>query len=417
MEQDSQCWIGIDWGGDAHTVHVFQPATDASERFTVPHSAQGLEALVQRLSALGTIGGIAVEAARNLLVVKLVQAGLPVYAINPKLSKDWREGYSVAGAKSDEGDARVLAEGLWHHHRHLAPLSLAPAAQRELTQLSEDEKRFIDQRTAFVQELKAVLKQYHPQALAFFDDWTAPTAWQFVATFATPNALAKATKSRLCRFLAARHIGLSPLWQQRIEARGEALQWPQEEGAVPVLALRVQTLVVVLKALEKQLRQYRQRIETLFAELPDAPVFTSLPGAGGKLAPRLYVMFGQDRSAYDGPDVLRQLSGVAPVTKQSGKRKEVFIRRACRKHWRNTLHLFAQHSKRKSLWARAYYQRCRERGDTHASALRKLAYQWLGIIYRMWQTQTPYDEQRHLERLKQKNSPTYQYMLANGYLQ
>ena len=70
MEQDSQCWIGIDWGGDAHAVHVFQPATDAGERFTVPHSAQGLEALVQRLSALGAIGGIAVEAARNLLLVK-----------------------------------------------------------------------------------------------------------------------------------------------------------------------------------------------------------------------------------------------------------------------------------------------------------------------------------------------------------
>jgi len=416
MKETSYFWFGIDWHDNSHTVHVFQPSTNRHERFTVPHSAQGLETLVQRITAVGTVGGIAVEATRNLLVVKLVQAGLPVYAVNPKISKDWRSSYSVAGAKSDAGDARVLAEGVWHHHEHLRTSSLPSASMQELTQLCEDEKHFIDQRTAWVQELQAVLKQYHPQALRFFDDWTAPTAWDFVATFATPEALAKATKARLCRFLAARHIGMSPRWQQRIDQRSQALEWPQDPGTVAALALRVKTLVTALKALEKQLREYRKRIETLFATREEAQVFSSLPGAGAKLAPRLCTIFGENHSEYDSADTVRQLGGVSPVTKDSGKKKEVFMRRACRKKWRNTLHLFAQLSKARCLWAKAYYRLCRDRGDNHATALRKLAYKWLAIIYRMWQTQSTYDEQRHLEQLKKKDSPTYHYMLANGYL-
>jgi transposase len=368
MEQTSFLWVGIDWGDQTHAVHVFEPSTGKGEQFVVPHSAQGLQDLAQRLAGLDRVGGIAVEATRNLLLLKLAQAGLPVYAINPKVSKDWRSVYSVAGAKSDEGDARTLAEGLSHHHSHLTPLASSSPVMRELTQLCEDEKHFIDQRTGLIQQLKAVLKQYHPQLLAFFGDWTAPSAWDFALAFPTPEALAKASKDRICRFLRARHIGIGPLWQQRIEQRVKALEWPQDCATASALALRVQTLASTLKTLEKQLCKYRERIESLFPSIEGAQVFSSLPGAGPKLAPRLCVMFGDDPTQYGCADAIRQLSGVAPVTKQSGKRNQVVIRRACRKYWRNTLHLHAQYSKKKSLWATAFYKRCRERGDTHATA-------------------------------------------------
>lgn len=416
MKTASLMWIGIDWGDQAHEVHGIRPATDERERFSVCHSAQGLQELVERIRALGELGGIAVEATRSLLILKLVQAGFPVYAINPKVSKDWRTAYSVAGAKSDSGDARVLAEGLWHHHGHLSTLSLPNDGMQELTQLCEDEKHFIDQRTALVQELQAVLKQYHPHARAFFDDWTSPTAWDFVRAFPTPDALAKASKNQLCRFLAAHHIGMSPLWQRRVDQRGQALEWPQCSGISAALALRIQTLVSQLKALEKQLGAYRKRIEALFPTLEDAELFLSLPGAGPKLAPRLCVMFGEQHTLYESAAPLRQLSGVAPITKKSGRKKEVLIRRACRKFWRNTLFLYAQHSQRYCKWARAFYKLCRERGDTHSTALRKLAFKWLGIIFKMWQNRTCYNEHLYLGQLMKKGSQTYAYMLANGYL-
>jgi transposase len=364
MSSTNLFWIGIDWGDKEHAVHFFHPATDRHERFTVPHSPSGLDEVVQRIQAVDTIGGVAVEASRNLLMTKLPQAELPVYAINPKLSASWREAYSVSGAKSDGGDARMLAEGLWHHHGHLRTSSVARELMAELAQLCEDEMRFIQQRTALVQELQAMLKRYHPYMLVFFDDWTSPSAWDFLALFPAPEAVAKAPKKKICAFLAKCRIGMSPLWQARVDGRKQALDWPQDAAQIAALSVRAQTIIAMLKPLEKQ---------------------------------------------------LRQVSGVAPVTMQSGRKNSVKIRRACRKHWRNILHQFAQHSKKKSKWARTFYDMCKAYGDNHATALRKLAYKWLSIIYRMYQAKTHYNDQKHIEQLRKKNSPTYQYMVANGY--
>lgn len=415
MKKNSWYRVGIDWGDSEHAVYAFRPDTEEYERFRVSHSPEGLRELVSRIQALGPVAGVAVETTRNLLVTALLQAGLPVYAINPKVSKDWRKAYGVSGAKSDQRDARVLAEGLWHHEKRLCPLVLSSDAMRELAQWCEDEKKFIDERTTVVQQLRATLKQYHPQMEAFFEDWTAPSAWDFLLAFPTPEALAKASKSTLCRFLRARHIGLRPCWQERIENRQKALEWPCDARLVPALALRAKVLAETLRVLEKHLREYRQRIEELFGGMDNAELFESLPGAGPKIAPRLMAMFGDNPAQYDSAQTLRQLSGVAPVMFESGKKKCVVIRRACRKYWRNTLHQFAHHSAQYCAWARAFYDLCRKKKDTNATALRKLAGKWLKIIFRMWSTGTCYDDARYVESLRRRNSETYRHMLNMGY--
>ena len=116
-------------------------------------------------------------------------------------------------------------------------------------------------------------------------------------------------------------------------------------------------------------------------------------------------------SIQDGGDVVagdppgRSHRGWRRVTEQSGRHKTVRIRRACKKDFRNTLHLFAFQSINQSAWARAYYDLARARGQSHALALRNLPNKWLKIIYRMWQNREPYDEQRYLRQLNRKGSP------------
>jgi transposase len=147
---------------------------------------------------------------------------------------------------------------------------------------------------------------------------------------------------------------------------------------------------------------------------PDAALFSSLPGAGPKIAPRLLAAFGADRERYDSADALNRLGGTVPVTSITGKRKPaVVFRRACRKQLRATLHQWAGCTLSRSAWARAFYDRARAGGQDHALALRNLAAKWLKILYRMWQDRRPYDEATYLNALIRHGSPLVDYMNQN----
>jgi hypothetical protein len=178
-------------------------------------------------------------------------------------------------------------------------------------------------------------------------------------------------------------------------------------GTVPMANAKSQlalSLISMLFALEKQLGIYRRRIEELFSRHPDHDLFGSLPGAGPKLAPRLLSEIGDDRERFEeGPQALQCLAGSAPVTRRTGKCKvranpdhwPCHQRWACDRHLRHAMHLFSEHSLGQCVWAQIYYQHHRQKGSSHADALRRLAQRWLKIIYRMWMDRKPYDAILH----------------------
>ena len=403
-------WAGVDWADEEHQVCVVDTAGKVVASFAIPHQAGTLQGLGSRLRTLGPIAGVAIETPRHLLVHQLLAEGFLVYPVNPSMSHKWCEALSVAGATDDPAQAFALADGLRHHHQRLRVLLPDDPKTRELALLCKAEVTLIAQHTALVNQLQATLKQFHPVAIEWFDDWTSPSAWDFAVAFPTPAAVARSREKTLYAFLARHRIGASPLWQERIAGRQEATRWPCDLAAEAALPQFVASLVAVLRALREQLAVLRRRIEALFAQHPDAAVFASLPGAGPKLAPRLLVHFGTQRGRYESAKPLQQLAGVVPVTKQSGKTQEVHFRRACQKDFRNTMHQFAFCSLRESAWARAAYDRARERGQDHAHALRTVAAQWLKIIYRMWTTNTPYNEAVYLAALIRHGSPLIAWM-------
>jgi len=151
--------------------------------FTVAQTEDGMAVLMSRLRAVDGLAGIALEATRHLVVHTPSSHGFTVYPVNSKMAAAWRKGWSVTGAKSDPGDAEILADGLRHYQERLRPLRPDHPRARELALLCEDEQAFITDRTALVNKLQATLKGYYPAALEWFDDWTSPTAWDFVLTF------------------------------------------------------------------------------------------------------------------------------------------------------------------------------------------------------------------------------------------
>lgn len=165
-QQETRYWVGLDWGGEGHAVSVVNDGREARETFRIGTSLSALEELAKRLHAFGPVAGIAIEATCNPVVHFLLSMGFTIYPINPKMSKNWRECDSVAGVKNDERDGLVLAVELARRHESLRPLKRGDLRAVELAGLCEKVRELIDERTALIQRLKAVLGQYYPGALA-----------------------------------------------------------------------------------------------------------------------------------------------------------------------------------------------------------------------------------------------------------
>jgi transposase len=189
----------------------------------------------------------------------------------------------------------------------------------------------------------------------------------------------------------------------------------RDRALVEASALMAQALAEQLATVLAVIERLEDELQKLFSRHPDHDLFDGLPGAGDALAPRLAVAFGSDRDRYESAEEIQKFSGVAPVTEKSGKTNWVHWRRACPKFLRQTFHEFASASRKKSLWARAYYERKRQEGDDHHAAIRSLAFKWQRILYRCWKDRTPYDEERYLKALQQHHSSLWLAAMSLSY--
>jgi transposase len=408
-EESSEGWLaqrgfgGLDWASQKHNVVVVDAGGKVLEAFEIEHSASGWKKFREQMAPYGSIP-IAIETSQGIAVEQLLEAGMVVYPINPKSAKAYRERKAPSGVKDDWLDSWSLADACRLDAQNWRPLRPEDPLIKELRLLCRDEVGLIEQRTSFINQLRHALADYHPTALEAFEDWGSLSAWMFIQRFPTPQALKAAGKRQWEKFLHSRRLWRKDSGPRRLElfAHGSDLCASQPmANAKSQLAL---SLISMLFALEKQLGIYRQRIEELFARHPDHDLFGSLPGAGPKIAPRLLSEIGDDRDRFaQGPQGLQCLAGTAPVTIRTGKSKSKIEpqrwpchqRWACDKHLRHAVHLFAEHTLSRCVWAQIYYRHHRNKGRRHADCIRRLAQRWLKIIYRMWIDRKPYDPMLH----------------------
>jgi len=167
----------------------------------------------------------------------------------------------------------------------------------------------------------------------------------------------------------------------------ETLHQPQLQADVITTRTKSRLMLALLAQLLPLLEQiaaYDKEIPDLFLTHADDEIFSSLPGAGKRLAPRLLAEWGDDRTRYTASTSVQALAGTAPVAFQSGNYAKAHKRYACLKPLRNVLYQFAWQSTRQEAWALTYYKRKRTEGKSHSMAVRSLANVWVRIIYRMW---------------------------------
>jgi transposase len=383
-------YVGLDWADTHHDVVVLDEAGRrvGSQRFV--HSPEGLNDLKQLLLRIaGSPDQLAciVETNHGLLITFLLEAGFPVYPVNPKTTNQLRK---AAGAKTDQIDAYLLAKTGRFDLAELRRLEPDSATVQELKTLTRDQDALIQTQTRLVNQLTACLKEYYPAALHLFAKLQQRSTLVFLQTYPTPQA---AQAASLEEILATLHTGKHTNPTQAAPKIVEELHRPQLVANTVMVRAKSRLMLSLVKQLLvviEEISSYDKQIRTLFLTHNDQEIWRSLPGAGKRLAPRLLAEWGEDRSRYADASSVQSLAGTAPVPFQSGNYAKAHKRFACLKPLRNALHQFAWQSTLQEEWALASYQRKRAEGKTHSMAIRALANVWVRIIYRMWVSETCY---------------------------
>jgi transposase len=390
-------FTGIDWAAETHAVCVLDAAGKIAAEFAIEHSADGIAVLLRRLARFGDPGGmpVAIERPDGRLVDLLLEAGHPVVPVKPNAIKTWRDGEVLSGAKSDAGDAAVIAEYLRlrsHRLRVAAPYSDETRALRTVVRTRGD---LVEMRVAATNQLSALLDAHWPGARAIFADVESPVSLEFLTRYPTPAAAAHLGEKRMAAFCvkhgySGRRTAAQLLARLRAAPAGTGLEALTEALRDAVLAA-----VAVLQALNASVKSLDRSVAAHLGEHPDGAIFTSLPRSGQVSAAQVLAEWGDCRQAYEHPDSVAALAGVTPVTKESGKHRSVHFRWACNKRFRVAVTTFADNSRHASPWAAQIYDGARAAGKDHPHAVRILARAWIRVIWRCWQDGVPYDPARH----------------------
>ena len=398
-----ETFAGIDWASEEHALCVVDGEGTTLEGEMFAHDEAGIEELVARMHALG-VARVAIERPDGVLVDRLLEAGFTVLPIHPNKLKATRPRYEAAGGKSDGFDAFVLAELARtdsHRHRALCPDSDETKALRALTRTRED---LVTAKVRLANELRAQLDAFWPGAARVFAEIDSPIALAFLERYPSPADARGLGEKRLEGFLARNsYCGrrsaaeLLERLRQAPEGRAGALEAEARRGAVL-------GLVAALRPIVAQIRELTSQIAGAVRSHPDGQVFLPLFKDPKSVitAARLVAEIGDDRSRYPTRDALAADAGMAPVARESGKRKVAAFRWACDKRLRDAVACLANSTRHTHPWARSVYLDARARGLEHPHAIRVLGRAWLRVLWRCWQDGVPYDPAKHgnLQRLQ-----------------
>jgi transposase len=393
-------FIGDDWAEAHHDVELVDEDGRRLVRRRLPEGVEGLAALHALIAdqlpedAEPEQVIVGIETDRGPWVGALIAAGYLVYAINPLQVARYRERHGTAGAKSDPGDAHVLAELVRLDRAHHRPVAGDSPVAEHVKVLARTHQSLIWSRQRQANALRSMLREFYPAALAAFgEDLASRGALAVLALAPSPEAGRRLSRAKIAATL--RRAGR----QRNIEAAAEgiqaALRAPQLEahpGVVGAYAASVRSLVAVLDALVVQIETLRGEVEAGFGRHPDAEIYLSQPGLGTVLGARVLAEFGDDPDRYADPKARKNYSGMAPITRASGTRRVVLARYARNRRLADALYLQAFTALTASPGARAYYDAQRARGATHHQALRSVANRLVGILHGCLRHHTHYDE-------------------------
>ena len=414
-------YVGIDWGFREHEVCVVDEQGDPLERGTFAHSGQGLSELVDWLLAKVHHPSqlrVGIETPHGAVVESLLDREIEVYALNPKKLDRFRDRFSVAGAKDDRLDARVLACSLRTDMHAFQKVVLGSAQRIQLREWSRIAEELTEQRTSLGHQIRQQLHRYYPQMLQLSKDLLAPWRLDLWALLPTPEHAQRAKVSDVKQLLKQHRVRSVDAQQVLEKLRAPALGIAA--GTTQAAVARIELYQAQARLIHQQWRQAHQQLTQCTKALSpseesepgqqkeqhDAELLQSLPGVG-KIVLAVLLTEAHQPLAQGDYHALRTLAGVAPVTKATGgsnrtdkrnknptKKPRVLMRYACHHRLRNAVWHWARVACQKDPRWKQRYAELRQRGIKHPQALRTVGDSLLRVACSMIKNRTFYEPNR-----------------------
>lgn len=393
-------FLGNDWAEAHHDIELQDDHGRVLERRRLPEGVDGL-AVLHALVAdhLGDQDQpdavlVGIETDRGPWVQALIAAGYQVFAINPLQVARYRQRHGTSGAKSDAGDAHLLAEIVRTDRNHHRAVTGDSQSAEVVKTVARTHQTMIWSRQRQTNQLRSMLREFYPAALtAFGEELAGRDALAVLAIAPTPTLGKALTRARIAA--ALRKAGR----QRNVDTRAEQIRQAlhaEHLGLPAVLTetygVSVSSLVTVITTMVEQVAVLEAEVSRCFGQHPDAEIITSQPGLGVVLGARVLAEFGDDKDRFANAKARRNYAGTSPITKASGTRRVVLARYARNKRLADALHQQAFAALTASAGARAFYDHHRDRGATHHQALRALSNRLVGILDGCLRHRTPYDE-------------------------
>jgi transposase len=378
-------FVGIDWAEAHHDVCLVNESGQVLAKRRVAEGLEGvskLHSLIAEHAEEAASVVVGIETDRGLLVGSLLAAGYQVFAINPLAASRYRDRHATSGAKSDPGDARVLADLVRtdrHQHRPIAgDTDLAEAVKV----LARAHQGLIWTRQRQVNQLRNTLREFYPGALSAFEDLDSFDAIAVLELAPTPSRGRALSQTKIASALrrAGRRHNLRTKAAQ-IQSQLRLLQLEAPALVTQAYGHSVTASVAIIKQLNQQIATLEKELAANFEMHPDAEIYLSLPGLGIVLGARALGEFGDDRTRFAHPKARKNYAGTAPITKASGTRKVVLARVARNRRLADACYQWAFSALTTSAGARRRYDSLRGRGQTHHQALRGLGNRLVGIVH------------------------------------
>jgi hypothetical protein len=389
-------FVGDDWAEDHHDVHLMDETGEQLARRRLPEGLVGIRGFHELVAAHADEPDdvvIGIETDRGLWVQALVAAGYQLYAINPLAVARYRERHNVAGAKSDAGDAKVLADLVRtdrHNHRPVAGDSSDADA---IKVLARGHQNLIWSRNRQTNALRSALREYYPAALIAFDDLAHNDCLSVLAKAPTPAGGARLSIGQISA--ALKRGGRQRNLERRAGEIRDALRNEQLSAPEPVVdafAATTTAAVGIIGELNRQIAKLEQSLTDHFEQHPDADIYRSLPGLGVILGARALGEFGDDPDRYANAKSRKNYAGTSPRTIASGKKHAVLARHVRNRRLYNAIDRWAFCALTVSPGCRTFYDHRRTAGDLHHQALRALGNRLVGILHGCLRHRELYDE-------------------------
>ena len=393
-------FVGDDWASDHHDVEVMDSSGATLAKARLPEGVAGMARLHAMIASqagdhvdeqdVQVLVGI--ETDRGPWVQALTVAGYTVLGVNPLQAARYRERHAVSGAKSDAGDAHVLADMARTDSHQLRPVAGDSAEAGAVKVVTRMHKTLIWERTRHVQRLRHALGDYFPAALEAFEDLDAGDTLELLARAPAPDEAARLTIAQISAALKRARRRKTGEKAAAIQAALRAEHLGQPAVITAAYAASVSALVAVLITLNEQVKALEGQVEAHFGAHPAAEIILSQPGLGQVLGARVLAEFGDDPARYVSAKARKNYAATSPITRASGKRKTALARYVHNDRLIDALMAQAFASLRASPGARAYYDKQRARGCDYNAALRQLANRLVGILHGCLKTGTRYNE-------------------------